>query len=241
MADREPPDLAAGFGTVRGTVGPSHPDQQRPPESLMLRHRTVRPHKGNQTQTYAQTRQSQRHENCGGQILEIQSQTMAVNDVTICDASNFRTLAESSNTNTRQNWVTFEEETSPRLQRSNIRSSAHSARTNNTTPDDGSRRHVSFCYGADKQSESSSELSSSQPCMRSVTGASVAYHNYSEGEECRESEVSVNLSSDSPRCSRRRTNSLSALLSSCTRRQEKRATAVTDSFVNECICCCTIL
>lgn len=80
---------------------------------------------------------------------------------------------------------------------------------------------------------------------RSVTNTSTV-HTHSEGEECNESDFSVamSLSTDTITFRRRsRTGSLfSNLLTPRRRRRISRPGAiVTDSYADECICCCSIL
>ena len=110
-------------------------------------------------------------------------------------------------------------------------------------------RHVSFIEKAnqDEPSESGAtydnrgctDMQSSSDSLsrvRAITNCSVHYHTHSEAEECNESEISLALSYR---------RSLSQTLGSQTRRRRRRytrqGTMVSDSFVNECICCCTIL
>lgn len=103
-------------------------------------------------------------------------------------------------------------------------------------------RHVSFIEKANQNEPSDanvaydnrgcSDMQSSSDSLsrvRAITNCSVHYHTHSEGEECNESELSVALSYRRSSQTRRR------------RRNTKRATLVSDSFVNECICCCTII
>jgi len=72
--------------------------------------------------------------------------------------------------------------------------------------------------------------------VRAITHCSAHYHTHSEAEECNESEISLVLSNR---------RSFSQTRASQTqprrRRYTRKGTIVTDSFVNECICCCAIL
>ena len=65
------------------------------------------------------------------------------------------------------------------------------------------------------------------------SNGSVQYKTHSEGEECNEGEVSVVWNMQQ--------NSESVTLTRRTRYSTHHGTVVSDSFVNECICCCTIL
>ena len=69
--------------------------------------------------------------------------------------------------------------------------------------------------------------------VRAITNCSVHYQTHSEGEECNESEISIawNFQQNSQTTPRRRGRRYSA----------RHGTMVSDSFVNECICCCVIL
>lgn len=107
-----------------------------------------------------------------------------------------------------------------------------------------SARHVSFIKEAN-QNESTdastaydnrgfSDIQSSSDSItrvRAITNGSVHYRTHSEGEECNESEISLalNFHQNSQTTPRRR------------RRYTRHGTMVSDSFVNECICCCTII
>lgn len=97
-----------------------------------------------------------------------------------------------------------------------------------------SRRQVSFIREAN-QNEScdasvafdNSQLSSdSLSRVRAITSGSVYYRTHSEAEECDENELSCYRSNSQIRRRRRYT---------------KRGAVVSDSFVNECICCCVII
>lgn len=97
-----------------------------------------------------------------------------------------------------------------------------------------SRRQVSFIREAN-QNEScdasvafdNSQLSSdSLSRVRAITSGSVYYRTHSEAEECDENELSCYRSNSQMRRRRRYT---------------KRGAVVSDSFVNECICCCVIV
>lgn len=115
------------------------------------------------------------------------------------------------------------------------------------TPDVG--RHVSFLNKASQNEPSNagtaydnrgnSDMQSSSDSLsrvRAITHCSVHYHTHSEAEECNESEISLVLSNR---------RSFSQTRASQTqprrRRYTRKGTIVTDSFVNECICCCAIL
>lgn len=65
------------------------------------------------------------------------------------------------------------------------------------------------------------------------SNGSVQYKTHSEGEECNEGEISVVWNMQQ--------NSESVTLTRRTRYRTHHGTVVSDSFVNECICCCTIL
>ena len=105
-------------------------------------------------------------------------------------------------------------------------------------------RHVSFIEKANQNEPSDSgatydnrgcsDLQSSSDSLsrvRAITNCSVHYHTHSEAEECNESEISLALSYRRSFSQTRRRR----------RRYTRQGTLVTDSFVNECICCCTIL
>lgn len=69
--------------------------------------------------------------------------------------------------------------------------------------------------------------------VRAITNCSVRYHTHSEGEECNESDISqltLNFQQNSQSTPRARR-----------RMYTRHGTLVSDSFVNECICCCTII
>ena len=104
-------------------------------------------------------------------------------------------------------------------------------------------RHVSFIEKANQNEPSDSgatydnrgcsDMQSSSDSLsrvRAITNCSVHYHTHSEAEECNESDISVVLSYRRSFSQTRRR-----------RRYTRQGTLVTDSFVNECICCCTIL
>lgn len=105
-------------------------------------------------------------------------------------------------------------------------------------------RHVSFIEKASQGEPSdagvtydnrgSSDMQSSSDSLsrvRAVTNCSVHYQTHSEAEECNESEISLALSYRRSFSQTRRRR----------RRYTRQGTMVTDSFVNECICCCAIL
>ena len=69
--------------------------------------------------------------------------------------------------------------------------------------------------------------------LQAHSNGSVHYRTHSEGEECNESEISVVWNMQQ--------NSESAPLTRRTRNRTHHGCVVSDSFVNECICCCTIL
>lgn len=69
--------------------------------------------------------------------------------------------------------------------------------------------------------------------VRAITHCSVRYNTHSEGEECNESDISqvtLNFQQNSQSTPRARR-----------RRYTRHGTPVSDSFVNECICCCAII
>lgn len=146
-----------------------------------------------------------------------------------------------SRTVRQPDWVAFDhidEKVSEEMSRSTSISSGNIRNSSNANPPRDGRR-VSFC---DEQLDSSPELATDHMSQRTATFSSAVYHAYTDGEECRESEVSLNLSSEGSHMRRRnRASGLSSLLSSCNCGEEKRGIVVTDSFVNECICCCSIL
>lgn len=105
-------------------------------------------------------------------------------------------------------------------------------------------RHVSFIEKANQNEPSDSgatydnrgcsDMQSSSDSLsrvRAITNCSVHYHTHSEAEECNESEISLALSYRQSFSQTRRRR----------RRYTRQGTIVSDSFVNECICCCTIL
>ena len=105
-------------------------------------------------------------------------------------------------------------------------------------------RHVSFIEKANQNEPSDSgatydnrgcsDMQSSSDSLsrvRAITNCSVHYHTHSEAEECNESDISLALSYRRSFSQTRRRR----------RRYTRRGTLVTDSFVNECICCCSIL
>lgn len=109
------------------------------------------------------------------------------------------------------------------------------------TPNVG--RRVSFNEpsdaGAAYDNRGNSDMQSSSDSLsrvRAITHCSAHYHTHSEAEECNESEISLVLSNR---------RSFSQTRASQTqprrRRYTRQGTIVTDSFVNECICCCAIL
>ena len=104
-------------------------------------------------------------------------------------------------------------------------------------------RRVSFNEpsdaGAAYDNRGNSDMQSSSDSLsrvRAITHSSAHYHTHSEAEECNESEISLVLSNR---------RSFSQTRASQTqprrRRYTRKGTIVTDSFVNECICCCAIL
>ena len=110
------------------------------------------------------------------------------------------------------------------------------------TPVTPSGRHVSFIKEASQNEPSDvgvaydnrgcSDTQSSSDSLsrvRIITNCSVRYHTHSEGEECNESEISIAASYRRSSQTRRR------------RRYTRHGTMVSDSFVNECICCCVII
>lgn len=113
--------------------------------------------------------------------------------------------------------------------------------TGTVTPLTPNGRHVSFIKDAN-QSELNdagvaydnrvcSDMQSSSDSLsrvRAITNCSVHYHTHSEGEECNESELSMAISVRRSSIRRRR-------------RYTRHGTIVSDSFVNECICCCVII
>jgi len=123
-----------------------------------------------------------------------------------------------------------------------------------TTPTHGaispsSARHVSFTDEASQNETGDSgvaydncgfsDIQSSVDSItrvRAITNCSVHYQTHSEAEECNESEISLALNfhqnSQTTTTPRRR---------GLRRRYTRHGTIVTDSFVNECICCCTII
>ena len=105
-------------------------------------------------------------------------------------------------------------------------------------------RHVSFIEKANQNEPSDSgatydnrgcsDMQSSSDSLsrvRAITNCSVHYHTHSEAEECNESEISLALSYRRSFSQTRRRR----------RRYTRQGTIVSDSFVNECICCCSIL
>ena len=102
-----------------------------------------------------------------------------------------------------------------------------------------STRHVAFVAEETQPNDAwtmidnhrgSDSFSDSISRVRVLTNTSVAYHTHSEGEECHESDLTAlsfhrNLQSSPWRRSR----------------FSKRGVMVSDSFVNECVCCCSIL
>lgn len=111
-----------------------------------------------------------------------------------------------------------------------------------TSPSHGavtpSGRHVSFLAETNQNESSDPSVaydnmqssSDSLSRVRTITNCSVHYRTHSEAEECNESELSCALSyhRSNPQIRRRR-------------RYTNRGTMVSDSFVNECICCCVII
>jgi len=104
-------------------------------------------------------------------------------------------------------------------------------------------RRVSFNEpsdaGAAYDNRGNSDMQSSSDSLsrvRAIAHCSAHYHTHSEAEECNESEISLVLSNR---------RSFSQTRASQTqprrRRYTRKGTIVTDSFVNECICCCAIL
>ena len=113
-------------------------------------------------------------------------------------------------------------------------------------------RRVSFCGSTNCDREDTtpparpSELSPSR--TRNTTSSSVGYCTHSEAEECDEdTEISLVVSSldpGPPHRIRRFGSFGSFSWSSQGRRRRaktRHATVVSDTFVNECICCCAIL
>lgn len=110
------------------------------------------------------------------------------------------------------------------------------------TPVSPSGRHVSFINEANQNepndvgvaydNRACSDMQSSSDSLsrvRAITNCSVHYRTHSEGEECNESEISIITSHRRSSQTRRR------------RRYTGHGTMVSDSFVNECICCCAII
>ncbi|KAL9989146.1 hypothetical protein ACROYT_G003662 [Oculina patagonica] len=110
------------------------------------------------------------------------------------------------------------------------------------TPVTSIGRHVSFINEANQNepndvgvaydNRACSDMQSSSDSLsrvRAITNCSVHYHTHSEGEECNESDISFVISHRRSSQTRRR------------RRYTRAGTLVSDSFVNECICCCTII
>jgi len=104
-------------------------------------------------------------------------------------------------------------------------------------------RRVSFNEPSDAGAAYDNRGNSDMQCssdslsrVRAITHCSAHYHTHSEAEECNESEISLVLSNR---------RSFSQTRASQTqprrRRYTRKGTIVTDSFVNECICCCAIL
>lgn len=90
-----------------------------------------------------------------------------------------------------------------------------------------SRRQVSFIREANQNESCDAHLSSdSLSRVRAITSGSVYYRTHSDAEECNESEQSCCRSNSQIQRRRRHT---------------KRGAVVSDSFVNECICCCVII
>lgn len=107
-----------------------------------------------------------------------------------------------------------------------------------------SARHVSFIQEINENeahdpsvacdNRGFSDMQSSSDSLtrvRAITNCSVHYQTHSEGEECNESEISLawNFQQNSQTTPRRRR-----------RYSTRHGTMVSDSFVNECICCCVI-
>lgn len=105
-------------------------------------------------------------------------------------------------------------------------------------------RHVSFIEKANQNEPSDAgapydnrgctDMQSSSDSLsrvRAITNCGVHYHTHSEAEECNESEISLALSYRRSFSQTRRRR----------RQYTRQGTMVSDSFVNECICCCTIL
>lgn len=109
-----------------------------------------------------------------------------------------------------------------------------------------SARHVSFVREETKENEVNdataaldnrgfSDMQSSSDSLtrvRAITNFNVHYQTHSEGEECNESDISVagNWQQNFQAAPRRRRRRYST----------RHGAIVSDSFVNECICCCVI-
>lgn len=79
---------------------------------------------------------------------------------------------------------------------------------------------------------------------RTRTDTSCSYVTHSEAESCNESDFSLYMSTETITLrSRRRSigTSFSGLIAPRRRRYRKIGTRVTDSFADECVCCCIIL
>ena len=210
--------------------------QRRSDGALILSHSITADPNSMETQTSAQNSETERETATGVAYRETSDgRTIAILSIEYSKVTD-RTV-------TRQQRVTFDEENSPRSSRSTIRQSVVSVNSaNSNISRHGARRRVPFTDNEDQQLEPGPDITADHLPWRTATCSGVVYHSCSEAEECRESEISLNLSSENPRLRRRRRNSsLRALLSSWKPGEEKRGAVVTDSFVNECICCCIIL
>lgn len=79
---------------------------------------------------------------------------------------------------------------------------------------------------------------------RTRTDTAISYCTHSEAEECSENDFSLYISSETITLRSRRHSSgtsMSGLVASRRRRHRRLGTKVTDSFADECVCCCTIL
>ena len=118
--------------------------------------------------------------------------------------------------------------------------SFHNENSDRTPP----TRHVSFCETRE-QWNSDAEPGAESPGARVRSSSGVSYQTHSEAEECGEDDaVSVTLCmpESGPRRRGRSLGSFSWHYQTRRRRTRNRhATAVSDSFVNECICCCVIM
>ena len=145
------------------------------------------------------------------------------------------------------NGITTEKMARPTYMSLNNNEQSKSDASSSISPGSSQPRRVSFLakpnhneatdpdVAYDNRGYSSDMMSSTDSIrrVRAITNCSVRYHTHSEGEECNESDISqltLNFQQNSQSTPRARR-----------RRYTRHGTLVSDSFVNECICCCTII